>query len=308
MSSDRPSFRVESTDVMPQVTAAKLPGSANDSVANRPRNGRLSSYLTAKECDSVIARLSERDVAIVDAVAKLRYLSTKQLQRLHFGAGSNGSSNARRARLSLRRLSDLGVIRRLDRRVGGVRAGSSGIVVALDVVGQYLVRDRSDRRRRPPEPSPAFLDHTLAIAEVYVRLVEADRRGELELVEFQAEPRCWRDFFGSGGGRLTLKPDAFIRTASAEVEDLWFLEVDRSTHAVPALGSKFRAYRQYWATGAEQRRWDDTFPKVLWLAQDTVRVRKLVDVTTRQPTEARELFVVRLFDEALSALTPEPAA
>ena len=44
------------------------------------------------------------------------------------------------------------------------------------------------------EPGLAFVRHTLAVTELYVRLREAERAGTLELLEFEPEPECWRSY------------------------------------------------------------------------------------------------------------------
>jgi hypothetical protein len=57
----------------------------------------------------------------------------------------------------------------LDRQIGGIRAGSSGYVYSLGAVGHRLLHpDRT--RRRLHEVRDGFLQHTLAIAELYVSL------------------------------------------------------------------------------------------------------------------------------------------
>ncbi len=264
------------------------------------------SHLTADVLNRVVSSLSDRDRDIVLVVAKLRYLTTTQIQHLFFVDGTN-QSNARSARLVLRRLTDLRVLSRLDRRIGGVRAGSAGQVYSLDLAGQFLLagHDRDGRRRRPPEPSLLFVSHTLAVADLYVHLSEAARAKKIELLEFQAEPMCWRSFFGPGGARMTLKPDAFLRIGRDAYEDLWFIEVDRATESTTALTTKFRTYRQYWSSGKEQQRWGDVFPRVLWLAPTVGRVRQLIDIAARQPTDAAKLFTVRPAHEAQATLITE---
>lgn len=259
--------------------------------------------LTTRVVADVAQRLSGRDQAIVSAVADLRYVTTVQLERLFFVDGPS-ASNARRARLVLRRLADLQVLHRLERRIGGVRAGSAGVVHTLGPVGQHLAgRSVGGRRRRPGEPSSPFVRHILAIGELRVRLTEHARAGRFDLVEFQTEPMCWRSFFGPSGARVTLKPDAFVRIGVGREELLWFVEVDCSTESTTALETKFRVYRHYWASGKEQQRWGDVFPKVLWLAPTLPRVRTIIDVAGRQPAESWKLFSVRPYEDALAALS-----
>lgn len=186
--------------------------------------------------------------------------------------------------------------------VGGVRAGSAGFVYRLDVAGQRLVNRESDRRpQRPWNVGTMFLAHTLAVTELYVRLVEADRAGELELVDFATEPRCWRSFSGIGGARTVLKPDALISLRLGRFEDRWFVEVDRGTEATTTLARKCERYRQYWQSGVEQVR-TGVFPRVLWLVPDERRYAALVDVLGRQPAESWQLFAVAREAEAVTRM------
>ena len=74
------------------------------------------------------ARLGERDLAVLASLATLRLLTGKQLQRLHVTDGSP-LTRARRARALLQRLTELRLVVRLDRRIGGIRARSDGCLL-----------------------------------------------------------------------------------------------------------------------------------------------------------------------------------
>jgi hypothetical protein len=266
--------------------------------------------LSLSKLKVLAAELSERDHEIVGTVAKLRLVTMRHLQRLHF-AGGTPASNTRLTNRVLTRLTNLEVLQRLERRIGGVRKGSSSFLYALGPAGQYLLGiEAPDRRRRPTEPGFLFIRHTLDIAELFVRLTEAYRAKRVELIEFEAEPDCWRPFYGPHGARVLLKPDAFVRSAhiGSDVEELRFVEVDRDTHSVTALENKFRMYRQHWASGREQLRWSDTYPRVLWLAPNLKRLRQLIDVAAAQPEQSWKLFQIRLYDEALAVFAPEESS
>ena len=98
----------------------------------------------------------------------------------------------------------------------------------------------------------AFLAHSLAVTDVYVRLVLAERVGALEVRRFSAEPQSWRICYGPGGVRTKLKPDAYVVLAVDGYEDHWFIEVDLGTERAPALGRKCALYRAYWQSGTEE--------------------------------------------------------
>jgi protein involved in plasmid replication-relaxation len=130
----------------------------------------------------VAERLSDRDRAIIGSVARLRLATGAQLERLHFH-GLSPRVRARVRRRVLARLVAWRVLMCLERRIGGVRAGSTGLTFALDTAGQQLVRHRDGSSRRPREPSVTLLGHTLSIAEVYVALVERSRGEALTVAE-----------------------------------------------------------------------------------------------------------------------------
>jgi hypothetical protein len=257
--------------------------------------------ITASYTETVLNRMTERDIEVAVTVERLRLATAKQLERIHFHSGTP-LSNARMCRRRLERLVELGVLARLERRVGGVRAGSSGYVYTLAQAGQRLARHTDGRVRGPWTPGAAYTAHTLAVTELYARLIEAQRLEHVELVTFDPEPDCWRLWWGVGGARLSLKPDANIVVGAGQFEDAWFVEVDRGTEAPSTLGRKLTAYRRYWQSGKEQAR-TGVFPRVLFLAPSERRKDVLVDVAARQPTEAWPLFQIVLYEDALAVLS-----
>lgn len=262
-------------------------------------------YFTLGRLAATADTLSDRDLAIVATLAKARLATTRQLERLHFSDGSP-LSNARRCRRSLERLTQLGMLARLERRIGGVRRGSASYVYALDVGGQRLNGGRGPagrgRVQRPWLPADAFLAHALARTECYVQLVEADRAGHVELVRFDSEPVCWRRFIGPGGASAVVKPDAYVVTAADDDEFHRFLEVDRSTESVKTIERKLVAYRQLWMSGVEQER-HGVFPQILITVPDERRRAVIAQACRRQPKEAQGLFDVRVWTDALRVLS-----
>jgi hypothetical protein len=263
---------------------------------------KRSAYLTSNRVQALADLMSFRDWEVVQTLDKLRLAQARQLQRLHFTEGSP-LSQARQCRRALERLTALGIVIRLDRVVGGVRGGSAAHVYSLSVGGLKLAgrlgRTNQRRAQKPTTPGIAFLGHRLAISELFVRLTEAERRRQLELLSFQAEPDCWRRFVGPGGGRAWAKPDAFVELGIGPAFiDSYFVEVDRGTQSSTALKQKCIAYRRYAATGREQER-SSVFPQVLFLVPTEARKAFVVDVLTSQPPDSWNLFRVGLFDEAV---------
>jgi hypothetical protein len=262
-------------------------------------------HLTATRLIALATQLSDRDLNIVATLAMSRVATKNQLQRLHFAEGS-ALTQSRRSRAALERLVDQRVLTRLDRRIGGVRSGSSGFIYALGPAGQRLRGSQGPagghRVRRPWTPSLPFLAHRLAVTELFVTLVEQERLGLVELLRFQSEPDCWRKFNGPAGRVVTLKPDAFVATALGEYEEYRFIEVDRATESLSVISSKLAVYRQYWASGREQRQ-HGLFPGVLFVVPDEWRAEKVRRECTRVPEGASALFEVVVWTDAVAVMT-----
>lgn len=258
-------------------------------------------YLTTPRLATLDARLSDRDRALLASLRAVRLATGEQLERLHF-AGQEG----RHRRRALTGLVELGLLARLPRVVGGVRAGSSGYLYALDIAGQRLTDRtgpaRGRRLQRPWTPGVPFIAHTLLVTELYVQLIEAARADRLALHDFQTEPASWRSFSGPGGSRQTLKPDAYLHLGVDGYVDYWFIEVDRGTEAPDTIRRKAEQYRAYWSSGREQASTGGVFPRVLFLVPDTKRQAVITEVMGQQKPETWELYRVAVFPDALTVL------
>lgn len=263
--------------------------------ARRGRAGRL------------VRQLSERDLGLLAVLHQLRLMTGAQLERL-FDQDNPTGTRARRARRRLQRLYELGLVVRLDRRIGGRRAGSSGYVYSLSGLGQSVlaVPGLYGRRRRVWETSPRFQDHVLAVADLHVALCDCEHHGELELLSFEAEPPCWRRFTGSSGGTVVLKPDAFVEVGVGELALSAFVEIDMATEGLPTIERKCHVYLDYWRSGQEQQT-HGVFPRVLWLVPDERRRERLATVLARLPEEGRALFTVGAQAEGAWLLMQPPA-
>jgi len=205
------------------------------------------------------------------------------------------------ARLDLSALVERRVLARLERSIGGRRAGSEGWTYALDVAGKRLLNPGQRRQWKPWTPDSHHLRHALAVSELYVQLRDLDRLGTVELEHFDAEPRCWRFFHGPGGAPLVLKPDAFVATATAEYLDSWFIELDRATEPMTVIIAKAKSYCRYWQSGREQMT-EGVFPTVLFVVPDDSRQAQLVDMLSQLPTESAQLFQVAAADSVVRSM------
>jgi len=244
-------------------------------------------------------QLSHRDLSIVEVVARYRVLTGDQLRRWMFPVADNGSSAGalRRSQRCLKRLVNDAVLDTLERRVGGVRAGSAGHCYVLGYRGQRVAFP--DRRARTPSAiGDRFVAHALAVGELVVGAVEAERSGGIELLGVEPEPEVWRHYVGRTGTAAVLKPDLFLAIGIAETEHRWFVEVDRATESMVRIDVKCRQYLDYLRTGREQDR-HGVFPKVLWTVPHDRRRRQLNALMTRLPPPADRLFAVTLHDNAI---------
>jgi Replication-relaxation len=257
----------------------------------------MSRYITRKLLQELRANLTQRDWQLISTLERVRVATAGQLEVLDFP-----DVTRRRARQKLTWLVDHRVLARLPGSVGGANAGSRSNVYTLDVVGQRLADLATDGRPgRPWALGRAFLNHSLAVTEVYVRLVLAERAGGLRVQRFAGEPGSWRSFRGARGARVTLKPDAYVVLVLDGYEDHWFLEMDLDTESAPTIARKCAVYRGYWQSGTEQAR-TGLFPRVLWLVPDERRAEVLRGVVRRQPGEAAGLFDVVLAKEVIARL------
>lgn len=249
---------------------------------------RSGGYATAKRLALLRGRLNDRQWSVLRDVARLGVLCGGQLRHLHYG---EDQSARRLARLDLAGLVESGALGRLGRRIGGVHAGSDGYCYSLGVAGQRLVYPDQRRYRRPWTPGASFLNHALAVSQLYVDLRVAERSGDFSLVRFDAEPACWRRFFGPGGSRRWLKPDAYVVIDSGEFRDRVFVEIDRGSESRVRIVDKAKAYIGYYQSGKEQAD-DGVFPVVVFVTPTDERREQVVEGLARVPAEHWRLFVV----------------
>jgi hypothetical protein len=216
-----------------------------------------------------------RDRAVVELVGRFRQLTAGQIGAVLF-AGNGSQTPLDRC---LKRLVERRYLARLSRLVGGDGGGSAQYVYQLGRAGCQLVS-------RPGRywPLRAVNLHTLAIADCFVRLVEAERAGTCTILRFDPEP----DVPANG---VTLTPDALVDLGYHErgMKTSHFLEVDRATEHRETIKDKcvryWRAYQQ----------WDgDVFPYVIFVVPDRERATVIRQVIASGPTEAQPLFQVFL--------------
>jgi hypothetical protein len=255
---------------------------------------------------TLAGQLSTPERGVIETVARLHLMTHAQLAVLVSDDRAAAVSRARSARRLLAHLTELRILGRLERRIGGRRAGSAGFSYYLGPAGQRVIAywrgDGLVRGRLRPEPGGRYVRHRLAVSDLYVQLVLAERSGQLELLGFDAEPDCWRSYVDGFGGRTLVKPDAFARLGLGAYEDSFFVEVDLASESRPVLARKLRAYVDYFQSGHEQTA-HGVFPRVLVLTTSEERRAVLVELCARLPADVWKLFTIATLDRSLEVLT-----
>ncbi len=244
----------------------------------------------------------------------LNFLSTSRLATgkqlvagLYLADRDSAPGRARVARRHLKRLADQRLIDALPgRAVGGLHGGSDTLVYGVGSTGARLLARRGLRQKRLGTPGSRYVAHTLACTQIAVELRLADARGELELIEVQQEPQCWRSFLGGLGALVTLKPDLYVRVAlpASAHEYRAMVEVDRATEAATTIRAKAERYLSHYRSGAEIRE-HGVHPRIVWTVPDRRRAEQLTNTFERLPTEAHKLFAVCEPPEFISLLVRE---
>lgn len=269
------------------------------------RHPERTAGLVTAELVELNKQLSERDHAVLDVVGAHRFLTTRQLLAFAFTHHHATNETAERVcRRVLQRLERWGLLQRPVRRIGGLQAGSASSVWMLTTTGQRLrnLRIGHGAVGRIREPGEGFIRHYLAIADVRLALIEAQRVKALELLTVQIEPAAWRSYTGPSGSPAVLKPDLYAVTAAGEFEDHWFVEVDRATESLPTLIRQCRQYEAYRRTGSEQTN-IGLFPLVLWVVPDELRAAKLQQALAASRDLDVALFRITTPDQLIATIT-----
>jgi hypothetical protein len=253
----------------------------------------MTAKITTRKLIKYNQQLCKRDKEVLQSLKICEYMKTNQIKRLHF-SGSTPTVTTR----TLNRVYKLGLVKPLERRIGGVRAGSSSYVWALTMAGVELLHlnnheSPAKSRKRVYEPSYIFLNHTLAISELYSRLYTTTATN---LMKSEFEPHCWRVYSSHFGVNATLKPDLYAVTATSGFEDYWFFEVDLDTEAPTRIIRKCESYVRYFRTGQEQKR-SGVFPRVAWVVPDDKRKITLKKHIDENLSDYADLFAVIVFEE-----------
>ena len=131
-------------------------------------------------------QLTERDIAIIEAVHHCRMLERRQVEEHFFASTAGQHTNTSYARKRLRRLYLHGYLERILRPIDPSE-GSRGPVYRLGPVGARLLAQQAgvpvgqfhywgggdDKDSRRTQVQPLFLEHGIALADVRIAIEQA---------------------------------------------------------------------------------------------------------------------------------------
>jgi hypothetical protein len=187
---------------------------------------------------------SVRDVEVLASLVWAGFLTTRQIERLHF-------PSRRRAQRRLRALLDHGLVR------AHLQAGAlerENVYVAT-LRGVDLVEESGLFRDVPPTPVRvpriSKLAHGLAIRDVFVEALLWERRGASRAVDVLFEGELARDAMLRAAGLI---PDVLVMVEVAGARDRFFVEVDLGTETTTTLREKFGKWSIYLAGSSKDVR------------------------------------------------------
>lgn len=208
-------------------------------------------------------QIPARDREIVQLVGRFKHLSTSQIKRLVYPDQAHEPQ-----RRAIDRLLRDKLLARVNQRMpGGNQAGSQMYIYQLGSQGRKLYQ--FGRRGH----SIAVDHHALAVADVYVALFEANRRGEIKLLNWAAEPDCHIDL-----GGIHLEPDLYVDIVTVTkdgqaIRHPRFIELDMGTEHKAQILEKIGYYKTAYESKDQYPL--PIYPTVLWLATRDERASEL---------------------------------
>lgn len=264
------------------------------------------SRLSRRHLQHLTDQLDQRAWHTLSFLAEHRFATTSQLARHHQDRHATAASALRQTSRLMRHLADQRLTAHLERRIGGQKAGSTGLIWYLTEAGYRILAIRAgnttNRRHRQMEPSPTFMAHTLAITEARVQAEEAARTSAMHLIYIETEPLSWRRHLGAHGQIEWVKPDLALTTTLDGYEDHWWLEIDQGTEHPKRLLTKAHAYLRHYEDGSEQVT-RGVHPAIVWVTATISRAHQIHDLIARRPELPDGMFTTCHIDHLGAVLT-----
>lgn len=196
--------------------------------------------------------LQPRDLDILRGLLDSRVATIHHLSTLYF----EGRLEAARKRVQ--KLKAAGIIHERPRRstdpiVHCLTRKAFKVLQDCGILAEYPTVGWAQLEKRS-RVSELTLRHELEVMDVKSALTAAVVQAGHRIAEFATWPRLFQFVARQPGtGEVLVKPDGFIRIqgedAAGSFEDMFFLEVDRSTEEQETLGLRAACYRDYYQRG-----------------------------------------------------------
>ena len=244
--------------------------------------------------------LCQLDITILQTIYQFRLMTAQQIQRLYFYNHPSILSAGRACNRTLYHLMKAKYLYQPERQIGGMRITSIPRTYALTTRG-FRSLENNHRRHHRYEPGLLFLDHTLAIGDIYCDIVSYSRNKDWYISHIETEPSCWRPFNTLTGKSTILKPDLRIHLQLRNTELSWFIEIDRATSHKKAITTKLQTYLDYYLSGKEQLE-NNVFPRVIWVVPMVQRHIWMEKIISTFNHKIPGLFIVRTTESATHEL------
>jgi hypothetical protein len=202
--------------------------------------------------DSTGLEYQARDLAILRGLLDSRVATIHHLSALYF------QSRLEAARKRIQKLKAAGVIHERPRRsiepaVYCLSRKAFGILERHGILAEYPAVGWTHLEKRA-RVSELTLRHELNVMDVKAALSAEASKDGYDVTEFATWPKLFQFTANQPGkGDVLVKPDGFIRIRGADsngrFEDMFFLEVDRSSEEQETLALRAACYRDYYARG-----------------------------------------------------------
>ncbi len=188
---------------------------------------------TERRPSSPVLRVTDRDVAVLHGVGRLKFAMTGQLAKLAFH-GSRSAANKR-----IRRLFDAGLIRAWAPRLDGEN------IYGLTPRGTRLLGEPEGERSAWPTPRglDGNIAHLLGLGDVRVAFA-------VTLCEIGLELSWWRSYWElEARFAEPVIPDALFQVSGEHGRQVFALELDRTTPSPQAFARRILNYEVMGGSG-----------------------------------------------------------
>lgn len=213
-------------------------------------------------------KLLQRDVNLVRGVAEFGSMTTDQIFALYF-YGMARTTCTRRLNI----LVENGTLSKVPVRLS---LRDTGAPLGCFQIGKNSWRSFYTSNYRQVRDQMKLV-HTLAIVDTFVAIKQAERAGQIDILNYAVEYEAWINLAGSD-----IRPDMFVDLGLVERKErvVQWVEVDNSSERYKHIKEKLDRYRH--AYNHSDKYPLDIFPQVVFLANTAERARELRQMVGRE--------------------------